>query len=167
MDSLLEKPHRCPTCNTADRLIRASDAAADATEYAAPEHALDPQIPSYLVWSVYQYAAVVCALLAMTSVGAGHIFIPQLLDYILASGIVFVPIAGLLGVRNTRRNMALVRQLAPEVSAVHAHAVYCGGCGSVYFESGELPAGLTPYAPMPASRYRRRLWLACGYNRML
>lgn len=167
MDSLPETPRRCPTCGTADRLIRASDAAADATDFAAPEHALDPQIPSYLVWSVYQYAAIVCALLAATSVGAGHIFIPKLLDYTLASGIVFVPIAGLLGVRNTRRNMALVRELAPEVRAVHAHAVYCGVCESVYFDSRELPGGLRPFAPMPANRYRRRLWLACGYTRML
>jgi hypothetical protein len=118
---------------------------------------------------VYQYAAITCAVLATVSVGAGHIFIPKLLDYALASGIVFVPVAGLLGVRNTRRNMALVRQLAPEVSAVHAHAVYCGSCESVYFDSGaaELPAGLAPYVPMPATRYRRRLWLACGYSRML
>jgi len=147
--------------------MRASDAAADAIEYAAPEHALDPQIPSYLVWSVYQYIAVVCAVLATVSVGSGHIFIPRTVDYALASGIVLVPITGLLGVRNTRRNMALVRRLAPEVSAVHEHAVYCGSCESVYFDSGELPAGLSLYAPMPANRYRRRLWHACGYNRML
>jgi hypothetical protein len=166
MDSLLEEPPRCPACGTADRLMRASDAVAEVSEYAAPEHALDPQIPSYLVWSVYQYVAIACALFAVTSIGAGRIFIPTLLDYVMTSGVVLVPIAGVLAVRNTRRNMALVRQLAPEVRAVHAHAVYCGGCESVYFDSKELPSGLTPYAPMPANGYRRRLWMACGYTRM-
>lgn len=147
--------------------MRASDAAGRVSEYAAPEHALDPQIPSYLVWSVYQYIAIACALFAVTSVGSGHIFIPRPLDYVMGAGIVLVPIAAVLAVRNTRRNMALVRQLAPEVNAVHSHAVYCGQCESVFFDSEELPAGLAAQVAVPARRYRRRLWLACGYTRML
>jgi hypothetical protein len=147
--------------------MAASEAAAGATSYAAPEHALDPQIPSYLVWSVYQYAAVLCALFAVISVGAGHIFIPKLLDYVLASGIVFVPVAAVLGVRNTRRNIAAVRRLNPAVQAVHAHAVYCVDCACVFFDHRDLPGRLRAQVPMPVTHYRRRLWQACGYTRAL
>lgn len=158
---------RCPECGSTDRLVPANEAAAGARSYAAPEHALDPRIPSYLVWSVYQYAAVVCALLAVTSIGAGHIFIPQLLDYLFTAGFVAVPIAVVLGVRNTRRNIAAVRRLDAQVRAVHAHAVYCAGCTSVFFDARDLPGGLRARVPMPATRYRRRLWQACGYSRAL
>ena len=166
MDAQQEMLRCCPTCGGADGLVSASEAAAGATSYAAPEHALDPQIPSYLVWSVYQYAAVVCALLAVTSVGAGHIFIPKLLDYVLASGVVFVPVAAWFGVRNTRCNIAAVRRLDADVRAVHAHAVYCADCSCVFFDGRDLPGGLRSNVPMPAAHYRRRLWQACGYTRM-
>lgn len=167
MDAQQETLRCCPTCGSADRLVSASEAAAGATSYAAPEHALDPHIPSYLVWSVYQYAAVACALLAVTSVGAGHIFIPKLLDYVLASGVVFAPVAAWFGVRNTRRNIAAVRRLEAEVRAVHAHAVYCTDCVCVFFDSRDLPGRLRPNLAMPPTGYRRRLWQACGYTRML
>ncbi|HEX4790586.1 MAG TPA: hypothetical protein VH372_19145 [Actinospica sp.] len=162
---------RCPGCGAEDHLERASGAVAETADHASPAHALDPEWPWFMQWSVFQFAAITCALLAAMAIGAGgngsgsRESGPS--GALPAVGITLVLLAGAIGLRNTWRNRSQARRLNPRVREIHEHAVYCSACACVYFDARDLPGGLVPYDPMPVADYRGRLWQACGYVRRL
>jgi hypothetical protein len=145
---------------------------ADAVDYASPAHALNPEWPWFLQWSVFQFAALACALLAAMAIGAsggnaGGSQASSPLRTLLAVAVTLLLLVGALGLLNTWRNRSQARRLNPQVREVHEHAVYCSACACVYFDARDLPGGLTAYEPMPVADYRWRLWQACGYVRRL
>jgi len=177
-------PGICPGCGAEGHLERASGAVADAGDYASPAHALNPEWPWFLQWSVFQFAAIAAALLAAMAVGASRggaggaggaraaarAVAPRAADplgALLAVGIVVFLLVAVLGLRNTWRNRSQARRLDGEVRKVHEHAVFCSACTCVYFDARDLPGGLVPFEPMPVADYRGRLWQACGYIRRL
>jgi hypothetical protein len=171
MDHKDAVPGCCPSCGAEDHLERASGTVDGvAAEYASPAQALNPEWPWFLQWSVFQFAALACAMLAAMAIGAGDgngTQTSSAASPALAVGIGLFLLVGLLGVRNTRRNRLQARRLKPRVRQIHEHAVYCSACSCVYFDARDLPEGLVPYEPMPLADYRARLWQACGYVRRL
>jgi len=160
---------QCPSCGDVTGLIRASsavisDEAADADPY-APAQRLDPRLPPYMLWSVFQFAAIACMLAGAMVVGATSGNLPATVDPLFSVAVALAATAALIGMRNTARNRAMARELEPGVRAVHEHAVYCRSCECVYFDARDLPRGLAPFDPMPVADYRWRLWDACGFVR--
>ena len=153
-----------------DGLIRASsavisDEAAD-TEPVVSSQPLDPCLPPYMLWSVFQFAAIACMLAGAMVVGAASGNLPATVGPLFNAAVALAATAAVIGIRNTARNKAMARALEPGVRAVHEHAVYCRSCECVYFDArADLPHGLAPFDPMPVADYRWRLWDACGFVR--
>lgn len=157
---------RCPNCGVGNRLTRAKHVVGDKPERSPDADALNPECPTSLVWSVFLYAAIGCALIAAAVMGVSpNLVLPRALDVLLGAAIVLALLSGALGIRNTRKNRELAYVLDPAVRAAHDRAVYCSACACVHFDGRELPAGLRPFEPIPAAEYRWRLWQACGFAR--
>jgi hypothetical protein len=146
--------------------MRAKHVVGDAPDGSPAAHALNPECPTALVWSVFLYAAIGCSLLAAALMGINpDLALPRQLDVVLGAAIFLALFTGALGIRNTRKNRALASALGPTVRTVHDHAVYCSACAYVYLDAGKLPGGLEPFEPIPVADFRWRLWQSCGFSR--
>jgi hypothetical protein len=128
----------------------------------APGRLLDIRLPGRTVWSGLWGCALGCFALGLVA----WLLAPST-GWYQAAGVfaVFGVSFAMLALWQTRHNRSRMLGAEPLVRRMHAHAMYCGACECVYFDSAKLPEGINPGTALPAAEYRRRLWYACGFTK--